>query len=285
MQLDIFEENDATLLGNDLARALKKLDFDAADLIAEEIALAAPCHPLVAAAHTLSSIKDLPATIERHVTLGEWLDRTERQVVPAAEAALGEGASEWLRQNVWLPLAYASESLPYCEDYPQSHVAGIWVKAGEWQLAKTALRQIPGWRGHPQLLFWQILAVHAERGTDFIWPYLFELAWISPPLLFQAMKTIQDKALCRIYKRFCDAGEDWPTAFFPAFAIAHQPALVRLSLGCSTLNPSAGSLAFNHACILAIEKTPSPAAKEARAKLAEIDAPLFSACIRELGYA
>lgn len=285
MQLDIFAVTDVSSLKEDLAWALKKLDFDAADVVAEEIALTAPCHPLVAAAHTLSSIRDIPETINRHILLGEWLDRAERQIAPAAQAALGDGAKAWLRQNLWLPLAYASESLPYCDDYPQTHVAGAWVKAGEWQLAKAAIRQIPGWRERPQLLFWQILAVHAERGTDFIWPYLFELAWLSKPLLFQAMKTIEDKTLCRMYKRFCDAGEDWPTAFFPAFAVAHNPALVPLSLGCGTLTPSEGSLAFNHACILAIEKAGAPKANEARARLAEIDTSLFSACMRELGYA
>ena len=83
-------------------------------------------------------------------------------------------------------------------------------------------------------------ARHRNEGLDSIWPLLAELAWLAAPRLDQTARALADPLLTRLLLRFDeqfdpgDGGSIDPLAWFPAWLLIEQPALLQRLRGAHT---------------------------------------------------
>lgn len=237
MQLDIFEDSRDTQLRNDLAGALLRHDAGAAraacTLLAEEFP---------GDAHVAPALRLLEALAQRtgpaftgHEQALQARQALLDEVAPAAQRVLGgEAANGWLALD-WSALARRAAGLPFDPRQAGTHAAALWLRARDWDRAAAAVGRIESWRRIPAPLAWMAEARYHQLDLDGSWDLLAELAWLSPRLLDELMRSIGDPLLQKLRERF-DASFDGDggvedLAWFPAWLLTEKPSLgARLAL-------------------------------------------------------
>ena len=116
--------------------------------------------------------------------------------------------------------------------------------------AAQAVQRIESWRRIPTPLGWMAQAQHRSAGLDSTWPLLLELLWLAPPRFADTAQALADPLLNRLLGRFDDGFDPGPDdgigalAWFPAWLLIDQPALLPLLRGAQTGQNSLPEQAF-----------------------------------------
>lgn len=230
-QLDIFEHGHDRALINALADAVARADLPAANEAAAALDAAFPGdRHLTPAALLVQALAAEAADGDR-----PWPDAAvalsarrhlETSLHEAALTLLGsEAAQSWLAAR-WRHLARRARPLPFSPADAPAHAASLWLQAGDWAAAASAVETIESWRRKPQPLAWMAQARWQHRGPDAAWPLLVELAWLAPQRLPALLALLHDARLARLargYENSLEAALGW--AWWPAWLLVEQPLL------------------------------------------------------------
>ena len=237
-QLDLFAHSRDVMLCNDAIDALLRRDPAAAAAAQRALADFAPQHDALAALHCLIAAlaTDDGAAFARLAEAGAARQHLAHSVAPAAQALLKQSATAWLAP-LWRRLAERAAALPFRAAQAEEHAAALWLQAGEAAAAAQAVQGIESWRRIPAPLAWMVQARHASDGLDAVWPLLAELAWLAPARFAICTQALADPLLDRLLGRFdaeyetdipvASATDSGALAWFPAWAVNDQPALLR----------------------------------------------------------
>jgi hypothetical protein len=232
-QLDIFDHSRDTMLCNDVAAALERLDAVSARsawaLFADEL----PNHESLAPLCVLvSALEQRTATpFQDHDSIQEARRALSEVIEPAAVRILGKrSAAAWLVTQ-WRQIAQRAAPLPFRAERSDDHAAPLWLRAGDWSGASDAVSRIESWRRIPAPLAWMAEARYRMHDLDGAWGLLAELAWLSADRFDQLTKRLADPLLQKLRKTF-DAtfeghGDVRDLAWFPAWVLTERPGLSR----------------------------------------------------------
>jgi hypothetical protein len=230
-QLDIFADSRDVMLRNDVLEPLQRRDAAQAraaldrlrDAYASDEALPA----LDVLVHALESsttecFADHPMVAAARRTL-------EEDVTPAARRMLpGPTVEAWLAP-CWRSLARRAASLPFQPSDSDSYAAPLWLKAGEWALAREAIERMPSWWRIPAPLAWMTEARYRAEGLDAAWPLFAELAWLAPARCEALIGRLGEPTLNMLRRQFdaefAGTGDPADFAWFPAWLLTVKPAL------------------------------------------------------------
>ena len=247
-QLDLFEHSQDTMLRNDVLDALLRRDAPAAATALSALAGAAPRHDALAPLSILIAALAAESDSAAFAASGDAARAATQlagQVAPAAQAQLGAAAATAWLAPLWRQLARRAARLPYRAAQPDDHAAPLWLRVGDATAAQAATQAVAGiesWWRQPAPLAWMAQARHAAHGLDTTWPLLAEGAWLAAPRLAATLQALNDPLLKRLLRRFEDdfdpdpdpsgqadlstAGRAHPLAWFPAWLLTDQPALL-----------------------------------------------------------
>jgi hypothetical protein len=255
-QLDLFEHSRDTMLRNDVLDALLRRDVVAATAARSALVEFDPHHPALAALATLVEALGHAADtspLSGHVDAAQARGQLQQVVLPAACAQFGAAPAVGWLAPLWRRLAERAAALPYLPTVPEDHAAALWLRVGDAasaRAAEEAVASIASWRRIPVPLAWMARARHRVDGLDTVWPLLAELAWLAAPRLALTAGEINDPLLTRLLRRFdddVDAGAQTdvhPLAWFPAWLLIDQPALLPLLRGANSGQHSAPEQVF-----------------------------------------
>ena len=283
-QLDLFEHSRDTMLRNDALDALLRRDPAAAAHATRVLADFDAQHGALPALQTLVTAllaATDTAAFTCHDDAAQARAPLQQRVVPAACAQFGATAGAGWLAPLWRGLAQRAALLPFVPARPDDHAAPLWLRAAAAaagvgagqatahvgagaaaqaaapasadvaaQAAANAVRGIESWRRIPAPLGWMAQAQHRSAGLDSTWPLLLELLWLAPPRFADTAQALADPLLNRLLGRFDDSFDPGPDdgigalAWFPAWLLIDQPALLPLLRGAQTGQNSLPEQAF-----------------------------------------
>ena len=245
-QLDLFEHSRDTMLRNDVLDALLRGDAGAATRARQALQDFDPRHEVIDALASLIEALECAGDKTRFTTHADAAlarGHLAQTVTPIAQAQFGAApAAAWLAP-LWCRLAERAEALAFSAAQTEDHAAPLWLRvagAAAASQAVKAVERIESWRRIPVPLGWMTRARHRNEGLDSIWPLLAELAWLAAPRLDQTARALADPLLTRLLLRFDeqfdpgDGGSIDPLAWFPAWLLIEQPALLQRLRGAHT---------------------------------------------------
>ena len=151
-QLDLFQDNRALVLEQDIVRALTERRPDAALRAVRDLTILDPDHRRLADyLHLIQILDQCPGPLNPEARLRE-LDA----VGPLAERLLRHRARDLLAP-LWAALGGALADRAFDAAAPRLHAAPSLARAGDWGGARAAVEAQPDWRRHPDLIL-----IHAE---------------------------------------------------------------------------------------------------------------------------
>ena len=282
-QLDLFEHSRDTMLRNDALDALLRRDPAAAAhatrLLADFDAQHGALPALQILVTALLAATDT-AAFTCHDDAAQARAPLQQRVVPTACAQFGPMAGAVWLAPLWRGLAQRAALLAFVPARPDDHAAPLWLRAAAAavggraaqtnayaaadaaaqagaeaaraaaQAAAQAVQRIESWRRIPAPLGWMAQARHRSAGLDSTWPLLLELLWLAAPRFADTAQALADPLLNRLLGRFDDGFDPGPDdgigalAWFPAWLLIDQPALLPLLRGAQTGQNSLPEQAF-----------------------------------------
>jgi hypothetical protein len=230
VQLDLFLDSRAVMLGNDTAGALAARDAGRASTALARLRAEAPDYPGLDSLETLAAaLAAWPPPYADTGAIASAVDWLDRDIAPAASQALGEHASRFM-VGFFRDLAEAAYGLAYEPAQPRAHRAWLCLRCGEWEEAERAAAGIPQAEANPDAIHWQAVARYRREGLDAARVGLFALAWRAPQRFAAVLLELADELLQREWDRFESASE-WRSldqselpAWFPAWFLLEHPA-------------------------------------------------------------
>jgi hypothetical protein len=260
-QLDIFADSDDVRRRNDFTDALLAGDAPLAGACLQAWREANPGDALLPdAARLLERLQEDaasaagPGAAPVAALLGART-RLEGEVARAARALLGDAAAPAWLAGRWRVLAERARHIEWQPASAEVHAAALWLRAGDWAAAQTALASIESWRRIPQPLLWMAQARWHLEGTDAAWPLLAEAFWLAPARARALLFDLADRRLKQVMQRFEDdfeivdddgddggGREDW--AWWPAWLAVEQPLLAEVLARAEDLPERAAAQGF-----------------------------------------
>lgn len=223
-QLDLFFDNQAVQLANELIQALAGRNVELAENKLSQLEQADPNHALcgqgaklLTALHKLkqNSILESPAL---------QLDEIRNNLMPLANEAL-KGRTRDFLAPFWRQLAGNLAGKTYTEDHPDLHPAFCYSQILLWPDVISSVINTTEWRQYPRLYR---LLIHAYNQNDqrtesiqlvcdFCWRFAGE-----------ELPAIPDAHTSQLWNHFIDRELDdkWGQQHFPAWLLLHEEGLV-----------------------------------------------------------
>lgn len=289
-QLDIFDDSRDQAQRNDLAQALLRDDWLAAQRVAGRLRAEFGADPALPRASLLiEHLRDreaaAPASVPDAAAVLELRQRIEETLSPAAVELMGPtDAGTWLAHQ-WRWLAQRAHGLPWQPDQCRVHAASLYLRSGDWAEAAEAARAIESWRRIPQPLLWMTEARWHLSGMDDAWPLLAEALWLAPGRAKALMARLPDRSLAQLARRFeaeFDPEDDRQWAWLPAWAPIDRPALAEVLASASSDAETAAVRGFRLViALLRLERAGRHHdIVEHRRQLKSLDARLFALYMR-----
>jgi hypothetical protein len=166
--------------------------------------------------------------------IAQQVERIGVQLLPPLRKMVGvEAAQRWIRP-VYGDLARAACGQAFSRDLANAHAAGLFLRAGELAMARSAVAEISSWRRIPEPLAWMAEIALRESISAEFWPLLAELAWIAPALLDDLLADLPAHGasvlVFRLYREFSAEAdidsENDEAAWFPAWLLVEHSELL-----------------------------------------------------------
>ena len=290
MQLDLFLHSADVGLRNTVIEALRRHDagamLQAIDLLRADFPNDDSLSGFEQIFAEFSACGRLDASL---TAIAARLERIEKELLPPLQKLIGyEAARRWL-EPVYANLAHAVAGQPFERSLAKTHAAALFLKAGAFSEARSALTTIPSWRRIPEPLAWMSEIALRENTPAEFWPLLAELAWIAPALLDSVLADLPARnvpaSVLRLYRDFGAQAdleaddENHETAWFPAWLLVEHAELLPLLRGADA---RAHDSRPARAAVLLVDLLTgerhgaAPAMADKRKQLRELSAPLFA---------
>lgn len=281
-QLDLFLDSRAIVLANEIIDALLARNATHAAACLDRLRTEDPGYRTLGELDILCRLLgDWPLPAAATADIANAVDRLEIEVQPAALAAMGKRAADFL-QSLWRELAEAARPHPYQAEFAQTHCAGLYLRCGDARAAAAAAESIPHCNDVPDTLHWLAVARHRVDGLEACRPPLFLLAWRAPERLPQTLTELSDPLLQRDWRAFqstcdwLDADDPGRAAWFPAWYRVEHPG-AKLDVTADSPHALAAQTFFSLTRLLDLERRGyTPALAAARAQLRDLDPDFFA---------
>ncbi|PQV44144.1 hypothetical protein [Paraburkholderia sp. BL21I4N1] len=234
MQLDIFDDSRDVMLRNDVLSALQRHDAPGARSALQILTQEYPDDEALMAFDTLVTALEARCRVPfaTQDTAFEVRETVLASVRPSAIRLMGERTALIWLAPFWDELAQRATSLPFRAAQPNAHAASLYLQAGNWKAAESAVTRIESWRRIPAPLMWMAECRYRLDGLEAALPLLAELAWLSPTRLDDLLRQLEDNSLNALRRAF-DAsfegtGDIADLAWFPAWALIQKTGLAPL---------------------------------------------------------
>ena len=282
-QLDLFLHSRAVVLANEVIEALLARDAVRAAEGLDSLLAEQPGHCGRKALETLCAVlREWPFLPGGPAGIAAAIRRLEADAHPAARAAMGEKAADFMRP-LWRELARDACAHAYDPAFAQSYSAPLYLRCGDAEAALAAAQAIAHHDDNVDALHWLAVARHRIDGLDASRTPIMRLALIGPERLPTVLSEIDDPLLSRDWHAFhgachwLDPQDEATAAWFPAWHLVEYPG-IRIDLGASAALPAtrAAQAFVELARLLGLEKQGySSALVSARRRLRELDSDLF----------
>jgi hypothetical protein len=233
VQLDIFDHSRDVMLRNDVVDALARRDASEARISWQILKKDFPTDDALPAFAVLIGAVERRAGVVfvDHDAVAEARCELNDRISPAALRVFGPQAGASWMVPLWRNTALSAARLAFRSDHSDDHSAPLWLQAGDWQTAADAVAHIESWRRIPVALAWMVEARYRLAGLEAVWPFLAELAWLSPRRFGELMGRLGDTPLNKLRKQF-DAsfegdGSVADLVWFPAWVLTEKAGLAR----------------------------------------------------------
>lgn len=227
MQLDLFKDNPDVGLRNAVIAALHTHRTDALREAIDALRNDFPDDKY------LDSFEQLYAEclLLRSMAIKQQIERIETRLLPLLQQIIGGDAAQHWIEPIYGELAQAVAGQAFTRARANTHTAALFLRAGEFDLARTAIEAISSWRRIPEPLAWMTEITLRQNLPDDYWPLAAELAWIAPALLAPLLAHAAPASMLRLYREFCteaegDGSEGDPATWFPAWLLVEHPDLL-----------------------------------------------------------
>ena len=293
-QLDLFVHSRAVVLANDVIAALLARDADRAAECLDRLRAEEPGHRVRKALETLChTLAEWPLPSENPAEIADAIRRLEADTYPAALAAMGGKAAQFMR-SLWRDLAQAAKPYAYDAAFPQSYSAALYLRCGDAEAAAAAAQAVARHDDNVDALYWLAVACYRIDGLAACRIPFMRLALLGPERLPQALSEIDDPLLNRDWHAFhvachwLDPEAQTVGAWFPAWHLVEHPG-IRIDYGDSKTLPAtqAAQTFIAITRLLELEKHGySTALVSARSRLLDLDPDMFTLYMarRDAGY-
>ena len=293
-QLDLFVHSRAVVLANDVIAALLARDADRAAECLDRLRAEEPGHRVRKALETLChTLAEWPLPSENPAEIADAIRRLEADTYPAALAAMGGKAAQFMR-SLWRDLAQAAKPYAYDAAFPQSYSAALYLRCGDAEAAAAAAQAVARHDDNVDALYWLAVACYRIDGLAACRIPFMRLALLGPERLPQALSEIDDPLLNRDWHAFhvachwLDPEAQTVGAWFPAWHLVEHPG-IRIDYGDSKTLPAtqAAQTFIAITRLLELEKHGySTALVSARSRLRDLDPDMFTLYMarRDAGY-
>ena len=219
-QLDLFQDNRALVLEQDLVRALAERRPETALRALRDLTTLDPDHRhLPDFLHLIQIIDQAPDALTPEVRLRELA-----AVRPLAERLLGHRARDFLAP-LWAALGANLSGHAFNPGNPGLHAAPALARAGDWGGARAAVEADPDWQRHPPLVLIHAEACHRVHDSAAARCDWVRLCWGHPKAAATALdaKNPADRRLADLWARFGDLEPPLETQDFPAWLLVADP--------------------------------------------------------------
>jgi len=283
-QLDLFVHSRDVVLANDVIAALLARDAVRAAECLDRLRAEEPDHRVRKALEILChTLAEWPLPSANSAEIAEAIRRLEADTHPAALAAMGEKAAQFMRP-LWHNLAQAAGPHAYDAAFPQSYSAALYLRCGDAEAADAAAQAVARHDENVDALYWLAVARYRIDGLAACRIPLMRLALLGPERLPEALSEVDDPLLNRDWHAF-HAACHWldpenPTveAWFPAWHLVEHPG-IRIDCGDPKTLPAtrAAQTFIAITRLLELEKHGySTALVSARSRLRDLDPDMFS---------
>ena len=283
-QLDLFLHSRAVVLANDVIAALLARDAVGAAECLDRLCAEEPGHRVRKALETLChTLGEWPFPSTNPAEIAEAIRRLKTDVYPAALAAMGDKATEFMRP-LWRDLAQAASAHDYDAAFPQSYSAALYLRCGDAEAAAAAAQAVARHDDNVDALHWLAVARYRMEGLAACRIPLMRLALLGPERLPGALSEIDDPLLNRDWRAFhaachwLDPEDQTVGAWFPAWHLVEHPG-IRIDCGDSQTLPAtrAAQTFLVITRLLELEKHGySTALVSARSRLRDLDPDMFA---------
>lgn len=283
-QLDLFVHSHAVILANEAIDALLARKAGRAAACLDRLRAEEPGYEALTALETLwRTLSEWPLRSTNASEVAGAVERLQREVHPAALAALGSKAADFMRP-LWRDLAHAAHPHVYDAALPQAFCAGLYLRCGDAPAAARAAGSIPDWQRNADALRWLAVARYDKAELNACLPPLMRLALWSPQHLSATLVEIDDSLLQRDWRAFhvachwLDFEDETAEAWFPAWYQVEHPG-IRIGSDDATSLPAtqAAQTFFAIARLLELEKRGySTALVSARGRLRNLAPEMFA---------
>ncbi len=283
-QLDLFVHSRAVVLANDVIAALLARDVVSAAECLDRLRAEEPGHRVRKELETLChTLAEWPLPSVKPVEIAEAIRQLEADAHPAALAAIGEKAAQFMRP-FWRDLAQAARPHAYDAAFPQSFSAALYLRCGDAEAAAAAAQAVARHDDNVDALYWLAVARYRIDGLAACRIPLMRLALLGPERLPEALSEIDDALLNRDWHAFhaachwLDPENQTAGAWFPAWHLVEHPG-IRIDCGDSKTLPAtrAAQTFIAITRLLEIEKHGySTALVSARSRLRDLDPDMFT---------
>ncbi|MBI3937971.1 MAG: hypothetical protein HY323_13415 [Betaproteobacteria bacterium] len=283
-QLDLFLHSRAAVLANDVIDTLIARDAVRAAECLDRLRAEEPTHRTCKALEALCQIlREWPFPSSSPTEIAEAIRRLETDTHPAALAAMGDKAGEFMRP-FWRDLAQAAGPHVYDAAFPQSYSAALYLRCGDPEAAVAAALAVAHRDDNVDALHWLAVARYRTDGLDACRIPLMRLALLGPERLPAALSEIDDPLLNRDWQAFhatchwLDSEDKTVGTWFPAWHLVEHPGIRINCGGPVTLPATRATQTFSAiARLLELEKHGySTALVSARSRLRELDPDMFA---------
>ena len=260
-QLDLFIHSRAVILTNDAINALLAREAAQASACVGRLRAEVPQCGTLNALETLSrALSEWPLRTTRPAEIAAAVEWIEGEVHPAALAAMGSKATDFMRP-FWHDLAHEARLHAYDATFPQAFCVGLYLRSGDVLAAATTAESIPDWERNADALHWLAVARYRIDGLDTCLAPLLRFALLAPQHLSKAVAEIGDPLLQRDWSAFqstcdwLDPADETAGAWFPAWYLVEHPG-VRIGADDATSSPAthAAQTFFAIARLLELER-------------------------------
>lgn len=278
-QLDLFIDGAGSSLANAIAGALGRRDNTEAEQLLAKLYRAEPGHPRLGA---LERLVEWALLLEQAVADPEWeLTELREEIQPLAADLLGKECRNYLAP-LWRRIDNALRDRPFDPNRPLLHRSYTSAAVLDWEATLAAVEAEPGWRDDPVLLKRHESACgHLRRPADALLDR-FELCWRFPQ---EAALSHADAApdLVRAWDRFLELEPELEIPLFPAWLLVVRPQMAQWLPAPNPSDPEDYRLIYAlQQAAGAAEGAPSGDAVKLRARLKELDLPLFKHFVANL---
>jgi hypothetical protein len=226
-QLDLFMDNSAQTVENELLEALGGRQFDAAQLLLENLSkLNSECIRLGGYQDLVNYGLHMVANPCIEVSaLAAELQGLRQEVRPLAQEIIGHIARDYL-SFAWRRLANNMLDLPFNPNQPELHASSALLEIPDYPALIERLTADPSL--YQQSILLERLAIsytalHQDENALIVWCLMMERDKDYSEAAIERYKTHR---VDQLWLDFWDADDDWPREHFPAFVLAKQPALL-----------------------------------------------------------